>query len=98
MSDLNRKERLIMLCPNCKNTISDGSELCPSCGARILYSAADSEYEDRKDLINVVIADGVTEIGAFSFHGCAGLTSVTLGNETETADNAFPAGVEIIRR
>lgn len=44
----------------------------------MLYSAGEREYQNRADLVNVAIADGVSEIGSFAFGRCEKLESVTV--------------------
>ena len=47
-------------------------------------------YIDGQLVTDLVIPDSVTEIKAYAFYGCTGLTSVTMGNSVKSiGDNAF---------
>ena len=44
----------------------------------VLNSADAHEYENHEDLVDVVIADGVAEIGSLAFSGCENLRSIVI--------------------
>ena len=47
-------------------------------------------YESRGKIKEIVIEDGVQNIGSYAFYGCTGLTSVTIGNSvTSIGERAF---------
>ena len=56
---------------------------------------ADYEWKDpapwnKESVINVVIEDGVTEIGKYAFHKCVGLRTVEIGNSVQLiGEDAF---------
>lgn len=56
----------------------------------VLNSAGEGEYKSRKDIVNVVIADGVTEIADRAFYGCSSIKSVVIpGSVTKIGRYAF---------
>ena len=58
--------------------------------AVLLNSAGKKEYKGSNNLVDVVIADGVTEIGYGAFENCTNLTSITIpGSVTEIGVYAF---------
>ena len=47
-------------------------------------------YDDRANILTVVIDDGVTSIGSYAFYDCSNLTSVTIPNSvTKIGNSAF---------
>ena len=66
----------------CKIKFSDSSSNPLSYAKRL--------FIDDKEIINVVIPSGVTEIGGYTFYGCSNLTDVTIPNTvTKIGDDAF---------
>ena len=43
-------------------------------------------YISRRSIKEIVIEDGVANIGKYAFYGCTGLTSITIGNSVENID------------
>ena len=53
-------------------------------------------YAYRNEITEVVISDGVTNIGAYAFYNCVKLTKVTIGKDVESIGNsAFSACLEL---
>ena len=72
-------------------TASPGVNDGPEGIVTIVYDGTNSdEIKDIPGKVNVIVKDGVTEIGSEAFSGCSGLTSITLPDSvTEIGDSAF---------
>ena len=54
-------------------------------------------YLNGEEVKDLVIPNSVTSIGKYAFHGCSGLTSVTIGNSvTRIGQNAFANCTELL--
>ena len=59
-------------------------------GANPLYCAHHLYSDDNTEITDVVIPNGVTSIGKFTFYGCYGLTSITIPNSvTSIGEKVF---------
>lgn len=72
-------------------TLADGTLTLTGTGAMSTYSGSNQPwYEYRTEISSVVIGQGITSIGAFSFYGCSSLTSVTIpSGVTSIGGSAF---------
>ena len=91
-----------MKCPNCGEELNPKARFCMICGTPVeaarsaapdtvvLNSAGEKEHQSRSDLVNVILADGVTEIGFRAFADCKNLESITIPDGvTKIGGNAF---------
>ena len=74
-------------------TASPGVNDGPEGIVTIVYDGTNSdEIKDIPGKVNVIVKDGVTEIGSEAFSGCSGLTSITLPDSvTEIGAGVFAA-------
>jgi len=64
----------------CKISFEEGS-------ANPLFYA-EHMYLNGKEVVNLVIPNGITEIGGLAFYGCKGLTSITIPNSVTSIGNS----------
>ena len=53
---------------------------------------AEHMYLNGKEVVNLVIPNGITEIGGLAFYGCKGLTSITIPNSVTNIDSSAFSG------
>lgn len=64
-------------------TLSDDGILTISGTGQMRYTST-GPWAENKNIVSVVITDGITNIGAMAFSGCTGITSVIISNTVES--------------
>ena len=59
---------------------------------------SDSPWKDNTDIVEVVIENGVTNLGSYAFKGCSNLTSVTVSESVTTIGKYAFSGCRSLSR